>query len=165
MVLFFIFFCFFYFIFLVIAVLLYRAVLSLSYISKEENREISTLPGVCTYVRCAAFGLFSWMENGALGTCKAPVCTIFFTVCSTPFFFLVSERSGRNRPRREAFLLYYGKPSKHITEREERKERRRSPALFLTLFARESLLVCAGRMLERHCHINVRVFLQVPRPV
>ena len=36
------------------------------------------------------------MEHGALGICKSPVCLIVYTVCSVPFFLLVSERSGRS---------------------------------------------------------------------
>ena len=80
---------FFGFIFIVFAVLLLlcRAMLSLSYIpgtysiSKEENKY---LPGVYTYVRHAAFALFSCVEHGALGICKSSVCTELFGP-SVPF--------------------------------------------------------------------------------
>ena len=60
---------FFGFIYFVFAVLLWRAVISLSYIQQaHQNKKMITLPGVRTYVRH------------------------------------VSERSGRNRPRREAYM-------------------------------------------------------------
>ena len=64
---------FFGFIFIVFAVMLCHAVLSLSYI--YIKKKISTLPGVCKYVPHTAFGLYPWMEHGALGICKPPVCT------------------------------------------------------------------------------------------
>ena len=42
-------------------------------------------------------------EHGALGICKSPACTFTLrpSICCVPFF-LVSERSGRNCPLREA---------------------------------------------------------------
>ena len=42
------------------------AVLCFVFRTSYRKKKISTLPRVCTYVRHAAFGLFSWMEHGAL---------------------------------------------------------------------------------------------------
>ena len=53
-----------------------------------------------------------FLEHGALDICKSPVCTEDvgpFTTsrfCHSVPFFLVSERSGRNRPLREAPCVY-----------------------------------------------------------
>ena len=69
------------FIFMVIAVLLCRAVRSLAYIQQtHRNKEISTLPGVCTNVRHVSKRM--WRPScfflkhgcGTLGNINSPVC-------------------------------------------------------------------------------------------
>ena len=42
---------------------LYRVMLSRTY----QRKKSSIPPGVCTYVRHAAFGLFIWVEHRTLG--------------------------------------------------------------------------------------------------
>ena len=85
-----------------------NAVLPLSYM--QHTKEVSsTLPGVCTYARtvCGVRLLFldgAWSSWHLQIACLHP---FVWAVCSVPFFFLVSERSGRNRPRRGALVHTY----------------------------------------------------------
>ena len=70
-----------------------RPVLCLSCI---QHIKISTLPGVCTYVRHAAFGLFSWMERGALGIAEIACLHIIIVGCLDRLFrsvFVPRERA------------------------------------------------------------------------
>ena len=54
-----------------------------------QKKKVSTLPGI---------------EDGAWHLQVASLHLIAWAVCSVPFFLVSDERSGRNRPRREALV-------------------------------------------------------------
>ena len=81
--------------------------LPLSYRQPIERRKITPLPRVCAYVWHAAFGLFSWMSHGALGIANRLLAPYGLDGLFRSILLpreRVGERSGRNRPRREALV-------------------------------------------------------------
>ena len=78
-----------------------------------QEKKLSTLrvPGVCTYVH--ACGVWAVFLNRAWSSWHLQVASLhlsFWAVCSVPSF-LVSERSGQNRPVREDRVrTYLGRP-------------------------------------------------------